>query len=432
MSLTKVTYSMISGAPINLTDYGVSQSNTGTQNTTALATALAVSKSFWLPEGTYVFNELPFTATTADDQGWTLTGASRDKTIIKASASTTNFLNLYGVGSGGAYTRYLEGCRFQNFTIDFNDAPNLSTSIAIRLEGAYNNFFENIRIKNITSTQNALVMKDGTYTTQFSNVDFGSTIGVIRAASGSGNQVTTMTFVNCQFAQAVLYNYLSITFLQPVIQGSLTPKFDLTNTFGNSFSLTVLGGDIEHSGGGDATYMQFDNNTKHVKSIGNVFSGVTTIYNNVRLTNFMTLLDNGGSSSISNNGSTIVEGLVNSLGTTFPGIGSTFIYKKADKIVNTNPASGGYVGWVCVVDSANTTGSISSGSATLTVASGAGIIDGQYVNVYGAGTAGGILNTYVVSGGGTTTLTLFSTASTTVSGAQVTTPGQWETYGLIS
>jgi len=432
MSLTKVTYSMISGAPINLTDYGVSQSNTGAQNTTALATALAVSKSLWLPEGTYVFNGLPFTATTANDQGWTLTGASRDKTIIKATASTTNFLNLYGVGSGGSYTRYLEGCRFQNFTIDFNDAPNLSTSVAIRLEGAYNNLFENIRIKNITSTQNALVMKDGTYTTQFSNVDFGSTTGVIRAASGSSNQVTTMTFVNCQFAKAVLYNYLSMTFLQPVIQGSLTPKFDLTNTFGTSYSLTVLGGDIEHSGGGASTYMQFDASTTHVKSIGNEFAGVTTIYSDARLTNFMTLLDNGGSSSISNNGSTIVEGLVNSLGTTFPAIGSTFIYKKADKIVNTNPTSGGYVGWVCIVDSANTTGSISSGSAILTVASGTGIINGQYVNVYGAGTAGGILNTYIVSGGGTTTLTLFSTASTTVSGAQVTTPGQWKTYGLIS
>lgn len=430
MSLTQVSYSLISGAPVNLTDYGVSTSNTGVQNTAALATALAVSKSLWLPEGTYVFDELPFTATTANDQGWTLTGASRDKTILKASASTTNFLNVYGVGSGGSYTRYLEGCRFQNFTIDFNDAPNLSASVAIRLEGTYNNFFENIRIKNITSTQNALVMKDGTYTTQFSNVDFGSTTGVIRASSGSSNQVTTMTFVNCQFAQAVLYNYLSLTFIQPVVQGTLTPKFDLTDTYGSSLGLTVIGGDIEHSSG-PSTYMQFDTGTQHIASIGNQFNGISTIYSNTRLTNVMYLLDTGVNLS-SANGSATINGKLSNLGSTAPGIGNTAIYEVGDEVKNSAPTAGGTIGWVCTTASAQVTGSINSGTNTLTVSDGTSIPNGIYVNVYGAGTAGGILNTYVVSGGGTTSLVLFSNASTTVSNTSVTTPGVWKTFGAIS
>jgi hypothetical protein len=148
----------------------------------------------------------------------------------------------------------------------------------------------------------------------------------------------------------------------------------------------------------------------------------------------MALMDNTGSGFWLSgpNANVSMNGLLRTNATSFPGVGNAGAYKKGDQIVNTNPTSGGYIGWVCIVDSADTTGSIMSGSATLTVASGAGIADGQYVNVYGAGTAGGILNTYVVSGGGTTTLTLFSTASTTVSGARVTTPGQWKTYGLIS
>jgi hypothetical protein len=71
--------------------------------------------------------------------------------------------------------------------------------------------------------------------------------------------------------------------------------------------------------------------------------------------------------------------------------------------------------------SANTTGSITSGLPTLTVASGTGISDGDTISVRGAGTIGGDLNTTVSSGGGTTTLTLADNADTTVSSELVTT-----------
>jgi hypothetical protein len=66
-----------------------------------------------------------------------------------------------------------------------------------------------------------------------------------------------------------------------------------------------------------------------------------------------------------------------------------------------------------------TTGSINSGTNTLTVASGVGINNGEGITVFGAGSAGTNLNTTVTSGGGTTTLTLAANASTTVSGASV-------------
>jgi hypothetical protein len=77
------------------------------------------------------------------------------------------------------------------------------------------------------------------------------------------------------------------------------------------------------------------------------------------------------------------------------------------------------------------TGSISSGSPTLTVGTNA-VQNGEYVTVAGAGVAGADLTTIVLSGGGTGTLTLNTNASTTVSNAKVTTPGTWKTYGLIS
>ena len=67
-----------------------------------------------------------------------------------------------------------------------------------------------------------------------------------------------------------------------------------------------------------------------------------------------------------------------------------------------------------------TTGSITSGTPTLTVASGAGIANGNNISVTNAGAAGAALVTTVLSGGGTTTLTLAANATTTVSSVAVT------------
>lgn len=69
---------------------------------------------------------------------------------------------------------------------------------------------------------------------------------------------------------------------------------------------------------------------------------------------------------------------------------------------------------------ATTTGSITSGTATLTVASGTGYLNGMDICVAGAGSNGADLQTTISSGGGTTTLTLAANAGTTVSGAEVT------------
>lgn len=64
-----------------------------------------------------------------------------------------------------------------------------------------------------------------------------------------------------------------------------------------------------------------------------------------------------------------------------------------------------------------TTGSISASSATLTIASANGWVNGMGIGVVGAGAGGNTLFTTISSGGGTTTLTLAANASVMVSGA---------------
>lgn len=108
--------------------------------------------------------------------------------------------------------------------------------------------------------------------------------------------------------------------------------------------------------------------------------------------------------------------------------------KICDTIFNTAPASSGFYGWVCIGSGVTgRTGSISAASNNLTISSGAGIADGDYVSVAGAGPAGAALLRTVSSGGGTTTLVLSgAAASTTVSGAAITHYGTWSTFGAIT
>jgi len=95
-----------------------------------------------------------------------------------------------------------------------------------------------------------------------------------------------------------------------------------------------------------------------------------------------------------------------------------------DIIYNPAPTAGGYLGWVCTTASALTIGSISSGSSTLTVVNGSAIVNGDHINIAGAGPSGAAgqdLYTTVVSGGGTTTITLANTATRTLSSTASTT-----------
>jgi hypothetical protein len=110
---------------------------------------------------------------------------------------------------------------------------------------------------------------------------------------------------------------------------------------------------------------------------------------------------------------------------------TTGTWPRGSRVYNSAPVSGGYVGWVCTVGGIDAFGSITAGSANLTLLNAAGA-NGQVINVAGAGVAGANLATTISSGGGTVNIVLATTASTTVVNAVVTGPETWETFGLIS
>lgn len=107
MGLTKVSYAMINGAPLNVLDYGAD--NTGTSNSTtainnALTAAATKAQSVYFPAGTYLYNGGGLL-----QSGVVVFGDGRDASIIKSALATPTsgyLFAAFGEGSG------LRGLRF--------------------------------------------------------------------------------------------------------------------------------------------------------------------------------------------------------------------------------------------------------------------------------------------------------------------------------
>lgn len=111
MALTKATYSMIKGAVVNVLDYGA-VADGSTDDTTAIAAALATGSSVYFPEGTYKTGQQ--TLATA---GQTLFGAGEKSIILASTAGVDLFvvaadyvtirdLRMNGAETGGTNNKF--------------------------------------------------------------------------------------------------------------------------------------------------------------------------------------------------------------------------------------------------------------------------------------------------------------------------------------
>lgn len=126
MSLTKVSYSMIAGAPANVADYIPAGTNTVTTNCAPfINAAIAARKFVYLPAGTYRVD------TTIDLKTYPqsgLVGESSALVIIKAGASMTQIIDLYDTADINGGNEYV----IENLILDGNSLSTYGVNIRHR------------------------------------------------------------------------------------------------------------------------------------------------------------------------------------------------------------------------------------------------------------------------------------------------------------
>lgn len=132
MTLTKVTYSMINGAPVNVLDYGA-VGNGVADDTAAIVAALAATTStVYMPAGTYRVS------TNLNIGAKQLIGAGKYETIIQCfsptsngrfGGSATNQAAVYSLGTTG---NTISGSQVSDLTIDCDGLLNATGSVGLK------------------------------------------------------------------------------------------------------------------------------------------------------------------------------------------------------------------------------------------------------------------------------------------------------------
>lgn len=194
MSLTKVSNSMISGAPVSVLDYGASPSATATNNATAFNAAIAYcaanNKTLVIPDGTY---NLP--------AGGTVNFAANNLRIIGIGRPTLNFSTSgSGVGfycsSGGAGTS-VSNMEIRNLKI----VGGPSVTNGCHLVGLIYSRLDNILVNECSGfayeIKNCIV-------TEFNSVSHQGLSDVTKPSrsfhlgnNGTGNNTINCIFTNC-------------------------------------------------------------------------------------------------------------------------------------------------------------------------------------------------------------------------------------------
>lgn len=123
MSLTKVSFSMIQGAPANILDYGASPSASAATNTAAIQQCINENQVVYIPAGTYQIDG-PITLNSASSSGGqrTIFGDSRERSIIQATTSTSKLENI-------VYRH--DAIALMDFTFDGNNVATGGVSLGV-------------------------------------------------------------------------------------------------------------------------------------------------------------------------------------------------------------------------------------------------------------------------------------------------------------
>jgi len=278
MALTRATYSMVEGAPVNILDFGADPTG-ATDSTAAIQAAInsaeggfgplaGTGSTVYFPSGVYLCGDLEIKFT-----GQRLIGESKYGTWLIGKSGAECVIKVGGIDYTYPVGNPLRNINrretiIENLTIDYTDINDDAESAGIRYQSSYGNSLRDIvfvctdeRLKSSF----ALYFGEGCYTTVIESV----TAKRIKIYSPTADLPTTLTFIGVDSSFVDINSALGITFLQPIMQSRVA------NDYGpyrmkvvNCISFTSIGGDWEDDNPSNYMYY-FENVSGNVISMGN-------------------------------------------------------------------------------------------------------------------------------------------------------------------
>lgn len=269
MSLTKVTYSMISGVPVNVNDYGAVGDGT-TDDTLAIQAAINTGRDVIFPSSAYLISAPLVIGTQRLIGGANATTFNRPQTIINVSGNIPCFTN-----EAGEPSFVIDGfCIFYGNTVP-------STSVGNDQKIAFK-FTQNVLWPAYVEIKNCTVLgawygyfdNTGTYLSKLTQVACRQTKRGFYKFGG-----TTIEFDTCSSSDGEQGFYVSAV-LAPRLQNCSADNLTVTtstpektgNFFAACMGLTIDGWDGEGNTiiGHTTSYMKFDATTGTVQGITGV------------------------------------------------------------------------------------------------------------------------------------------------------------------
>ena len=284
MSLTKATYSMIQGAPVNVLDFMSEAqkadvlSNAGTVDVTApIAAAIATlglvgtptgGGVVMFPKGTYLCN-ISIVGTVNSSIGEYGIKLSGYGATLKGKPTESSVIQIGGAVAGTPIVppinTYVNGLRIEGFTIDMTGMPAAASTYGIAIQLSYNSSIEDIHVIFEPNAGGGLYLGNQVYTYTIRNLNCFRV--QLLGFNNTDNQTSTVSFWGLVANQVKIKNCFAISFFAPVIQGSQN-HFVIEDCA----SIDIESGDLEGTGG---FVYEFIGSTRDITSVGNTPGGYT-------------------------------------------------------------------------------------------------------------------------------------------------------------
>lgn len=184
MSLTKVTYSMIAGAPVNVLDYGADPTGAA-DSTAAIQTAIDTGQTVWIPAGTYSVTSLNLKGKYPN-----IVGDGINETIIKARGAVARLIDAYESSDV-----QVSPLLISNLTID---GDNVVTDSAISMRYRHQSKIDTCLIKNVTASNASGIYAIDSWLNVFSNCRVSNCYnGMTWAGSNHRSTANSCSFTGC-------------------------------------------------------------------------------------------------------------------------------------------------------------------------------------------------------------------------------------------